>query len=143
MSLFRDSMQGGLPSARAHLEAICRELDQITDTYSETDPPGVADWVEAHRELHRLETRTILAMSAVLAAETDAENAAESRMQPGFSSLQTDLPAICWEFKEATDTYPETEPPGIADWFEVRQQLVRVKARAMLALDAVTAAQAS
>ena len=105
--------------------------------------PGSADWLEVHLELNQLETRTILAMSAVLAAETDAQNAAESRMQPGFSSVQTDLPAICWEFKNATDTYPETEPPGIADWFEVRQALVRVKARAMLALDAVTAAQAS
>ena len=141
MSLFKDSMQRGLPSARAHLEAICRELDQITDTYAETDPPGSADWVEAHRELHRLETRTILAMSAVLAAQTDAQNAADPRTQPGLSSVQADLPVVCWEFKKVTDTYPETEPPRIADWFEVRQELVRVRSRAALALGVVSAAE--
>ena len=140
--LFKDSMQRGLPSARAHLEAICRELDQITDTYSETDPPGNADWFGVRRELLGLKTRTILAMSAVMAAETDAASDAESSMRRGFPSLQTDLQAIFWEFKMATDTHSETDPPGIADWFEVRQELVGVRAKAALALDVVTAAEA-
>ena len=139
--LFKDSMQRGLPSARAHLEAICRELDQITDTYSETDPPGNADWFGVRRELLGLKTRTILAMSAVMAAETDAASDAESPVRRGFPSLQTDLQAIFWEFKMATDTYSETDPPGIADWFEVRQELVGVRAKAALALDVVTAAE--
>ena len=70
--LFKDSMQRGLPSARAHLAAICRELDRITDTYSETDPPGSADWPEVRQELVRVRARAALALGVVSAAETDA-----------------------------------------------------------------------
>ena len=110
------------------------------DTNPETDAPGGPDRIEVHRELHRLETRAILTMSAVMAVETEAQKAANPGMQPGFSSVQADLPAICWEFKKVTDAYSETEPPGIADWFEARQELARVTTRSMLALDAVMAA---
>ena len=61
-------------------------------------------------------------------------------MQDALPAAQAHLEAIYGALSKMIDAHSETEPPGIADWFEVRQELARVTTRSMLALDAVMAA---
>ena len=135
--LFQDSMQRGLPAAHAHLPAIDKALGLVVDANPETDPPGRAGWSRVRSQLTQLILRTILTVDAIVAAEDDTGHEPKPL---GMATTRADVEAAYGAVWKVTNAHPNTDPPGLADWFEARQQLVQAATRARSALDAVAAA---